>query len=75
MDGSQGLTAVYMGIVPKMAVRFSSFEKYKELLADRTTGKVSSTATFMAGLGSGITEAVVVVTPAEVCKIRLQVRS
>lgn len=26
----------------------------------------------MAGLGSGVTEAVLVVTPAEVCKIRLQ---
>jgi hypothetical protein len=24
---------VYMGIVPKMAVRFSSFESYKEMLA------------------------------------------
>lgn len=27
---------------------------------------------FLAGLGSGVTEAVVVVTPAEVCKIRMQ---
>lgn len=26
----------------------------------------------MAGLGSGVTEALLVVTPAEVCKIRLQ---
>jgi len=31
--------------------------------------------TFLAGLGSGVTEAVLVVTPAEVCKIRLQVRN
>ena len=27
---------------------------------------------FLAGLGSGVTEAVLVVTPAEVCKIRMQ---
>lgn len=27
---------------------------------------------FLAGLGSGVTEAVIVVTPAEVCKIRMQ---
>ena len=67
----KGLTAVYMGIVPKMAVRFSSFEKYKQLLAG-PDGKVSQGATFLAGLGSGVTEAVLVVTPAEVCKIRLQ---
>jgi solute carrier family 25 citrate transporter 1 len=37
---TQGLTAVYMGIIPKMAVRFSSFEAYKELLAG-PDGKVS----------------------------------
>jgi len=34
--------------------------------------QVSQGATFLAGLGSGVTEAVLVVTPAEVCKIRLQ---
>ncbi len=34
--------------------------------------QVSQTATFFAGLGSGVTEAILVVTPAEVCKIRLQ---
>lgn len=38
----QGLTAVYMGIVPKMAVRFSSFEAYKDLLAG-PDGKVGKT--------------------------------
>lgn len=27
---------------------------------------------FLAGLGSGVTEAIAVVTPAEVCKIRMQ---
>ena len=32
-DVLQGLTAVYFGIVPKMAVRFSSFETYKGLVA------------------------------------------
>jgi solute carrier family 25 citrate transporter 1 len=67
----KGLTAVYMGIVPKMAVRFSSFESYKQMLAG-PDGKVSQVATFFAGLGSGVTEAILVVTPAEVCKIRLQ---
>lgn len=60
-----------MGIVPKMAVRFSSFEAYKGYLAG-PDGKVSQVATFFAGLGSGVTEAILVVTPAEVCKIRLQ---
>lgn len=68
----KGLTAVYMGIVPKMAIRFVSFEQYKELLADNTPFGRSTTATFTAGLASGLTEAILVVTPAEVCKIRMQ---
>ncbi|KAL7581738.1 hypothetical protein ACA910_022275 [Epithemia clementina (nom. ined.)] len=69
----KGLTAVYTGIIPKMAIRFLSFEQYRELLAKfEKNGEKTSRVTFMAGLASGLTEAVVVVTPAEVCKIRLQ---
>ena len=68
----KGLTAVYTGIIPKMAIRFLSFEQYKDLLADHTPLGRSNTATFTAGLASGLTEAILVVTPAEVCKIRMQ---
>ncbi|QRV84240.1 mitochondrial carrier protein [Ceratobasidium sp. AG-Ba] len=68
----KGLGAVLSGIVPKMAIRFASFEAYKGALADRTTGKTSTGMVFLAGLGAGVTEAVAVVTPMEVVKIRLQ---
>lgn len=68
----KGLGAVLTGIVPKMAIRFTSFEKYKQLLADPATGIVSGRAIFLAGLAAGVTEAVAVVTPMEVIKIRLQ---
>jgi len=68
----KGLTAVYTGIVPKMAIRFVSFEQYKDLLANNTPLGRSTSATFTAGLASGLTEAILVVTPAEVCKIRMQ---
>ncbi|KAI8049218.1 mitochondrial carrier domain-containing protein [Syncephalis plumigaleata] len=68
----KGLGAVVSGIVPKMAIRFSSFEAYKGYLKNKETGRVSTTATFFAGLGAGITEAVLVVTPMDVIKIRLQ---
>ena len=75
----KGLTAVYTGIVPKMAIRFVSFEQYKEWLAvgrdqaGYSPQQVSPTMiTFTAGLMSGLTEAVMIVTPAEVCKIRMQ---
>lgn len=68
----KGLGAVLTGIVPKMAIRFTSFEWYKQLLANKETGAVSGKATFFAGLAAGVTEAVAVVTPMEVIKIRLQ---
>ncbi|KAI4141856.1 MAG: hypothetical protein LQ340_007520 [Diploschistes diacapsis] len=55
-----------------MAIRFTSYEWYKQALADKATGRVSSSATFFAGLAAGVTEAVAVVTPMEVVKIRLQ---
>jgi solute carrier family 25 citrate transporter 1 len=68
----KGLGAVMTGIVPKMAIRFTSFEFYKQLLADKQSGSVTGRATFLAGLAAGVTEAVAVVTPMEVIKIRLQ---
>lgn len=67
----KGLGAVLTGIVPKMAIRFTSYEWYKQLLAD-SDGKVKGSANFMAGLMAGVTEAVAVVCPMEVVKIRLQ---
>ncbi|CAG7922123.1 unnamed protein product [Penicillium olsonii] len=68
----KGLGAVLGGIIPKMAIRFTSYEAYKGALADPTTGQVTSKATFLAGLAAGVTEAVAVVNPMEVVKIRLQ---
>ncbi|CAH0052610.1 unnamed protein product [Clonostachys solani] len=68
----KGLGAVLTGIVPKMAIRFTSFESYKQWLADKETGVVSGSNIFLAGLAAGVTEAVAVVTPMEVIKIRLQ---
>ncbi|KAF8702674.1 hypothetical protein AX14_014345 [Amanita brunnescens Koide BX004] len=67
----KGLGAVLSGIVPKMATRFASFETYKAWMADKD-GKTGVGKIFIAGLGAGVTEAVVVVTPMEVVKIRLQ---
>jgi len=69
----KGLGAVVTGIVPKMAIRFSSFEFYKSLAPINSgTGKISPSGVFLSGLAAGATEAVAVVTPMEVIKIRLQ---
>lgn len=42
----KGLGAVLTGIVPKMATRFTSYEWYKQRLAD-SNGVVTSKATFL----------------------------
>lgn len=67
----KGLGAVLTGIVPKMAIRFTSYEWYKQMLANKD-GQVMGSANFLAGLAAGVTEAVAVVCPMEVVKIRLQ---
>jgi solute carrier family 25 citrate transporter 1 len=43
----KGLGAVLGGIIPKMAIRFTSYESYKNALADKETGQVTSKATFL----------------------------
>lgn len=43
----KGLGAVLGGIIPKMAIRFTSYESYKQMLADKDTGAVTSKGTFL----------------------------
>lgn len=69
----RGFDAVVVGMGPKMAIRFTSFEGYKHLGASLTGQSTpSGSVVFLAGLAAGITEAVCVVNPMEVVKIRLQ---
>ncbi|ESW98609.1 hypothetical protein KL918_001999 [Ogataea parapolymorpha] len=68
----RGLGAVCIGIVPKMAIRFSSYEFYKSLFINKETGQVATSSNFISGVMAGVTEAVLVVNPMEVVKIRLQ---
>ena len=63
----KGLGAVVIGIIPKMAIRFSSYEFYRNALTDKETRTITTGNTFLAGVGAGITEAVLVVNPMEVC--------
>jgi solute carrier family 25 citrate transporter 1 len=43
----KGLGAVLGGIIPKMAIRFTSYEYYKQLLADKETMQVTRKGTFL----------------------------
>ncbi|XP_066492777.1 mitochondrial 2-oxodicarboxylate carrier isoform X1 [Tiliqua scincoides] len=73
---TEGLFGFYKGILPpilaetpKRAVKFFTFEQYKKLLGHLS---LSPALTFaVAGLGSGLTEAIVV-NPFEVVKVSLQ---
>ena len=49
----KGLGAVLSGIIPKMAIRFTSYGWYKQLLSNKETGHISSGATM---LGKSILE-------------------
>jgi solute carrier family 25 citrate transporter 1 len=57
----RGLGIVYTGVVPKNAIRFGAYEAYSPHMP-----------IFMAGILAGATEAVVVVNPMDVLKVRLQ---
>lgn len=57
-----GLGAVYLGIIPKNAIRFYSFEQYNAFTNN----------TLLSGILAGATEAILIVNPTEVCKIRIQ---
>lgn len=61
-------------LVLKYSVRWYFNESYRALLAD-SSGTVSTAGGFLAGLMAGVTEAVLIVTPFEVIKTRLQTQT
>lgn len=66
----RGLSSLLIGSIPKAGVRFLAFEQFKNAFSD-SKGKISAAGTFFAGLGAGMTEAVVVVCPMETVKVKL----
>ncbi|WIA13872.1 hypothetical protein OEZ85_002444 [Tetradesmus obliquus] len=74
----EGVRALWKGLTPfathltlKYALRMGSNSAYQSLLRDRD-GKLSDGGRLAAGAAAGITEALLIVTPFEVVKIRLQ---
>lgn len=75
----EGTRALWKGVTPfathlmlKYALRFTANSHYEDMLRDKDTGKLSQWGRMGAGAMAGVTEALVVVTPFEVVKIRLQ---
>lgn len=67
----KGFTPWTIHVVTKNGTRFYFNAVYRSLLAD-TNGQVSGANEFLAGALAGATEAVLIVTPFEVIKTRLQ---
>lgn len=74
----EGVRAMWKGLTPfathlycKYALRFGTNAFFQSLLADQN-GKLDTGRRVLSGLGAGVVEALVIVTPFEVIKIRLQ---
>ncbi|PLW23219.1 hypothetical protein PCASD_09215, partial [Puccinia coronata f. sp. avenae] len=65
-----GCSALVIGNGLKAGVRFFSYEKFKKALVDQD-GKLTGPRSLLAGLGAGMCEAVLAVTPSETIKTKL----
>ncbi|KAI8069293.1 mitochondrial carrier domain-containing protein [Gongronella butleri] len=65
-----GVSALAIGNAAKAGVRFLSYDQIANLLRDKD-GKLSGLRSMMAGLGAGMIEGLVVVTPSETIKTKL----
>ncbi|CAM6014905.1 unnamed protein product [Sphagnum balticum] len=76
---NEGVRALWKGLTPfathltlKYTLRMGSNAVLQTALTDTETGKISAAGRMVAGFGAGVLEALVIVTPFEVVKIRLQ---
>jgi hypothetical protein len=74
----EGVRSLWKGLTPfathlycKYALRFGTNAFFQSVLADKD-GKLDTSRRVLAGLGAGVAEALIIVTPFEVVKIRLQ---
>ncbi|KAI5063324.1 hypothetical protein GOP47_0021871 [Adiantum capillus-veneris] len=75
----EGVRALWKGLIPysthlvlKHTMRMGSNAVLQGMLRDPKTGTLSCANRLVAGFGAGISEALLIVTPCEVIKIRLQ---
>jgi len=65
----RGLSVLLYGSIPKSAVRFGSFEQFKKSAVDEK-GNLSPVSRLLCGLGAGVSEAILAVTPMETLKVK-----
>ncbi|KAL5710138.1 Mitochondrial succinate-fumarate transporter [Ranunculus cassubicifolius] len=76
---TEGVRALWKGLTPfathltlKYALRMGSNALLQSAFKDNQTGAITNQGRFISGFGAGVLEALVIVTPFEVVKIRLQ---
>ncbi|KAK2726701.1 hypothetical protein QYM36_007514 [Artemia franciscana] len=65
----RGLSVLLYGSIPKSAVRFGMFEELKKRFVD-ANGNLSPGSRLLCGLGAGVAEAILAVTPMETVKVK-----
>lgn len=65
----RGLTPTLLGSIPKAGIRFGLNAIIKDNLRDKD-GKLTPGKNFLAGLGAGVSEALIIVAPVETVKTR-----
>jgi solute carrier family 25 (mitochondrial citrate transporter), member 1 len=67
----RGLAPTLVGSIPKAGIRFGLNSVIKDVLRDKETGQLTVAKNFLAGLGAGVAEAVIVVAPVETVKTKV----
>jgi solute carrier family 25 (mitochondrial citrate transporter), member 1 len=65
----RGLAPTLIGSMPKAGVRFGLNAQFKDMLKDQN-GNISAGSNFLAGLGAGVSEALLIVAPVETIKTK-----
>ncbi|XP_057655479.1 putative tricarboxylate transport protein, mitochondrial [Diorhabda carinulata] len=65
----RGLSVLLYGSIPKSAVRFGAFESFKKRM-QKSDGTLTVPGRLLCGLGAGMCEAVLAVTPMETVKVK-----
>ena len=65
----RGLSVLVLGSIPKSAVRFGAYEQFKSMRVDKN-GNLAPLDRLICGLGAGICEAILAVTPTETIKVK-----
>lgn len=66
----RGLAPTLIGSVPKAGIRFGLNAVIKERLRSKTDGTLTPAKQFLAGLGAGVSEALIIVAPVETVKTK-----